>query len=166
MLGAIEARLNNLESRLSQTEYQLNMALNKIEALERLVGSLNPVRPPHPPPPVYNSKVSCLLVDTGYTKTFLASGRNTLEAEAEVRKVCGQSVHASYCRGAVKCDNGQNSPPYARGFLCMVTDSGYGKTFTGEGDTQLEAEAKAKMSCQESVHASYCGKVEARCEAL
>lgn len=161
--GQIEARLSNLELRLNQTEYQLNIALSKIDAIERLLNTVNPLPPPPPP---YRTSISCLLVDSGYSKTFLASGRNRLEAEVEVRKVCSQSVHSSYCNGSIKCDDTQNSPPYARGFICMVTDSGHGRSFKGEGTTMIEAEAKAKMACQSSVHASYCGNVTARCEAI
>lgn len=56
-------------------------------------------------------------------------------------------------------------PRDVRGYYCVVTDSGYGKSFSARGADPIEAEAKAKQACQASVHSSYCGPVAARCEA-
>lgn len=163
MRGQIEARLSNLEMRAYQTEQQLNMALNKINSLENLLTSLNPLPPPTP---IYNSKISCMLVDTGYSKTFLGSGRNNLEAEIEARQACGNEINASYCKSEVKCSDGQNTSPYGTGFLCMIIDSGYGRTYKGEGLSLVEAEANAKIACQSEINPRHCGKVTARCEVV
>ncbi len=160
----IESRLQSLEQRANHTEHNLQMALNKIDNLERLLSTINPV----PPPPIHRPSVNCLLVDTGYKKTFLASGRNGLEAEVEVRRVCSQDVHSSYCNStsSLKCDNRQTSSPWARGHICMLTDSGYGRSFKGEGSSAIIAEAKARIACQANVHSSYCGEVLVRCEEI
>jgi hypothetical protein len=144
----LEQKVRELEGRV----YEMDQRLSRLEY------------PPTPPPPQLRS-ISCMVVDTGYSKTFLGQGRAQLEAEANAREKCGSSVSSSYCNGSVKC----SSPTYdsrVRGFFCLVTDSGYGKTFKGEGENEVEAEGAAKTACQNSVNASYCGKVTARCEAI
>ncbi|KYG60420.1 hypothetical protein [Bdellovibrio bacteriovorus] len=47
-------------------------------------------------------------------------------------------------------------PPPIVEVACMTTDTGYNKVFLGKGRTKLEAEAKAKESCGNSVNAVYC----------
>ena len=162
--GQIESRLLSLEQRANHTEYNLQLALNKIENLERLLGGVNPV----PPPPIHKPSVNCLLVDTGYKKTFLASGRNGLEAEVEVRRVCSQTVNSAYCNStsSLKCDTHQSSPPWGQGHICMLIDSGYGRSFKGEGSSLIIAEAKARIACQGNVNSAYCGDVVVRCEEI
>ena len=148
----------SLEAKIERLEYKLEATNRRLERLERRDSVVRP--------PVYQQKVdvSCLLVDSGYKKTFLGTGRNALEAEGAVRLSCEKSVHASYCTGAVKCSSGISE--IGQGALCILNDSGYNRIFKGEGKNEVEAEAKAKQSCQASVHASYCGEVTVRCESL
>jgi hypothetical protein len=118
----------------------------------------------HRPPP-RDLKNICMLIDSGYSKTFLAEANSKLDAEYNVRQKCAANVHASYCQaGKLKCDTNQDSR--GRGFVCMITDSGYSKNFRGEGVSLVAAEATARISCQNSVHASYCVNVAARCEEI
>lgn len=146
----LERRVNELERSLERTDARLR----RVERL--LDGSM-----PQPPSRV---DVSCLIVDRGYKKTFLGSGRNALEAEANVRNVCANGAHPSYCDTEVKCSSGQSEN--VRGYMCVVTDRGYKKTFKGEGQNIIEAEAKAKQACEVGAHPSYCGNEVARCEAF
>jgi len=113
-------------------------------------------RPPH------NGVHMCMLVDSGYSKTFLAEGKSQLDAEYNVRQKCAQTVSSSYCAsGKLKCDNNYNSR--GQGFMCVIRDTGYSRNFRGEGLTGVAAEASARISCQASVSASYC-QAAARCE--
>ncbi len=154
-IGQLEYRVRNLE----QIVRSMDMRLRAIEN-----GMTNPY-PPQPPHPGPATRYTCLLVDTGYAKTFYSKSSSRLQAETGARQECGKSVHSSYCQGAVRCSNGITDP-YSRGYFCSLADSGYSKTFSGEGEDPIEAEAKAKQSCQSSVHSSYCGNVTARCEAI
>lgn len=113
------------------------------------------------PAPAPSSGFSCMLVDAGYSKTFLGKGTSRLAAEAEVRQNCGKVVNSSYCNGAIKCAQPEHN---STGAFCLMTDAGYGKTFSGEGTDIVEAEANAKIKCQSSVNSSYCGNVSAKCE--
>lgn len=146
----LERRVNELERALERTDARLRR-------VERLLDG-GTVQPPS------RVDVSCLIVDRGYKKTFLASGRNALEAEANVRNACGNGAHPSYCDTEVKCSSGQSEN--VRGYMCVVTDRGYKKTFKAEGKNIIEAEAKAKQACENGAHPSYCGGETARCEAF
>lgn len=150
----------NLERRVSDLEQEADQMSRRLIRLERALEGNRP--------PVYQERedISCLLIDSGYMKTFFAEGRTKLEAETNVRQACAKSVHSSYCNGsALKCSSGVKEYG-VRGYLCVVTDSGYGKIFKAEGKNEVEAEAKAKQACQNSVHASYCGNVKAHCESF
>lgn len=159
-----DGRIGRLERSVHQLEREnsnLHQRLSRIEDILR--DDHGGGGGPYPPPA--NEIFACMLVDSGYTKTFLAEGRSVLDAEYNVKQKCGQSVHASYCNGGrLECDSNKNSR--ARGYVCMITDSGYSKSFRGEGPTSLSAEANAKISCQSSVHPSYCGNIQPRCEEI
>jgi hypothetical protein len=115
-----------------------------------------------PQPPVTNpNEHSCILVDSGFRKTFLGKGKSSLAAEANARQNCGSEVNSSYCNGSVRCMRAEIG---SAGAFCIVKDSGFGKTFSAEGSDEIEAEALAKIACQKSVNASYCGTVTAKCE--
>lgn len=159
--GSIYVNVNmNLEQRVRELEKTVYFMDQRLRNLEDLMGPA-----PRPLPPPVNSSYTCMLVDSGYTKTFYAKGKSILEAEYEVKQVCSKTVNASYCQKVTKCSSEQVDP-YVKGYFCMLTDSGYGKTFKGEGSDLVEAEAKAKIACQSTVNASYCGNVSARCEAI
>ena len=104
---------------------------------------------------------NCLVTDSGYNKSFLGSGTTQLDAEFNAKKACQSAVSPSYCTVTPKCDNTRDG---AQGAVCVITDSGYNKSFRGEGSTPIAAEANAKASCQASVSPSYCA-VTARCES-
>lgn len=175
-------RAYDLEVRVQRLEQENSLLDEALRRLESRVAQIEdggrrppgpgprPPRPPGPPPPppYYPpaSEVACLLVDSGYTKTFLGKGRNQLEAELNARNSCGQSVHSSYCGTSAKITCDSERDRYGRGWLCVVIDSGYSKSFSGEAQSRIEAEALAKMQCQKSVHSSYCGNVTARCEPI
>ena len=46
----------------------------------------------------------CMLTDAGYQKIFKGEGKSLIEAEYNARKQCGDSVHASYCTSAIRCE--------------------------------------------------------------
>ncbi|AFY02167.1 hypothetical protein [Bdellovibrio bacteriovorus] len=137
----LETRVNQLEGVISQ----INQRVSNLEYNQR----------PEPYPPPAALEVACMITDSGYSKVFLGKGRIKLEAEASAREACGKGVHASYCQGAVKCSDPRTERPIA-GAICMLTDSGYGKTFKGEGKSLVEAEFNARKSCGDQVHPSYC----------
>lgn len=141
-------RIRILESRVNHLEGIINHINQRVSSLE-----YNQRPPTHPEPvPV---GVACQLIDTGYQKVFLGKGRMKLEAEAEARETCGKSVHSSYCLGSVKCsDPAQDRLIQAA--VCMLIDTGYSKTFKGEGRNVVEAEYNARKNCGNSVHSSYC----------
>ncbi len=141
--------------------YALEQGMRDLDArVSYLEGS--PSTPPSRNP---SSGVSCLLVDSGYNKTFLGKATTKLQAESIARQECGKVVSSSYCDGAVRCSNPVRDPRIS-GYFCTMTDSGYSKTFNGEGTDAIEAEAHAKQACQASVNASYCGNVSVRCEGV
>ena len=148
--------------RLEENVMNMNRALEQMERRLRFLEGNGPVLPPPPPPNFTN--VSCILVDTGYSKTFLGQAKSQLQAETMAREVCGQGVNPTYCSGAVRCSTGVVEPG-VQGYFCAVRDSGYSKTFQGEGLDIIVAEAKAKQACQAAVNANYCGNVKANCEA-
>jgi hypothetical protein len=146
--------------RIDRLERAVDSLSERVTYLEDLLNA-NPL-----PPPRENLNV-CMLVDAGYSKTFLGSGKTKLDAEFNAQQNCAKAVSPSFCVGGasqLKCDDSLSSN--AIGFVCVVVDAGYKKTFRGEGRTAFEAEANAKIACQSSVSPSYCGKVTARCEEV
>ena len=84
----------------------------------------------------------------------------------EPKKNCEANVHQSYCKiSNARCDSNLDDRR-VKSYVCMIVDSGYKKAFRGEGQTAIEAEAKAKQNCQKDVHQSYCGEVKASCEPI
>lgn len=157
--GSVRVNINlELEQRVRELERTVRYMDQRLRAVEDIVA------PTQPLPPAKPTSYTCMLVDSGYSKTFYAKAKSTLEAEYEVKQICSKTVHPSYCQKVTKCSSDQMDP-YIKGYFCMITDSGYGKTFKGEGSDVVEAEAKAKEACQSSVHPSYCGNVQPRCEA-
>ncbi len=150
---------NNMENRVYNLEWQLDQLKRRVEVLER--NSNNPR------PPVYQEReaVSCLLIDKLYSRTFYAEGRTQLEAEHAVKSACENSVVPNYCAsGELKCSDGIKKP-HARGAICVVTDGLYKRTHKGEGKNLVEAEAKARQTCENSVVPNYCGnKATVTCE--
>lgn len=149
-------RIRALEQRVQQLEdiiYSLNQRLSNLEYNRR--------PDPYPTPGAQESV--CTLIDTGYNKVFLGKGRVKLEAEAAVRESCSKTVHPSYCQGAIKCNDPQAR--WVNGAMCVLTDTGYSKTFKGEAKTLIEAEYNTRKACGDSVHPSYCvGAI--RCESF
>lgn len=137
----LETRVNHLEGVLAQ----LHQRVSNLEYNQR----------PEPFPPPAAHEVACMLTDTGYSKVFLGKGRMALEAEAAVRDACGKAVHPSYCQSSVKCSDPRQDRPI-NGAVCVLTDTGYSKTFKGEAKSLIEAEFKARKACGDSVHPSYC----------
>lgn len=152
------ARIDRLERAVNRLESLASSLERRITDLERNNGG-SPWPSPQPPP--VENAVSCLVVDTGFLRTFLGKGRTSVQAEVEAKKSCEKSVNASYCNGKVKC--AQMDRMYS-GFTCVVTDTGFGRTFSSDGRDAVEAEAKAKMDCQSKVNPSYCGNAPVRCE--
>lgn len=151
-------RLERSVSQLQRTVDDLSYRLQRVEDLLDDGGRRQPL------PPV-DVTFACMIVDSGHTKTFLGTDKSKIDAEYNARNKCSQSVHSSYCaNGKLTCDDNLDSR--GRGYVCVVTDSGNGRTFRGEGITSVAAEANAKMACQSSVHSSYCGNVIARCEEV
>ena len=153
-------QLREVLNRLDRIEYQLRDLSRRVDYLER-----NDNYPPVPPPNPRPTGVTCLLVDSGYSKTFLGKGRARLEAETVAKQECGRSVNSIYCNTSVKCSDGSYDPRVT-GYFCQVIDSGYSKIFSAQGADVIEAEGKAKQACQASVNAIYCGNVTAKCEAI
>lgn len=116
--------------------------------------------------PVYpapSSGYSCLVIDSGYSRTFVGKGGTKLQAEAAAKTSCSKSVNSTYCDSAVRCAQPERG---TRGHFCIVTDTGYSRTFSSEGTDIIDAEAKAKMACQESVNSTYCGNAPVKCEPI
>ncbi len=148
----------NMDQRVRELE-------RTVRYMDQRIRNLEAITSPRPLPPPVQSSYTCMIVDSGYSKTFYGKGRTLIETEFETKQNCAKSVHSSYCQNITKCSTDQMDP-YAKEYFCLVTDSGYGKTFKGEGSDQIEAEAKAKQACQSAVHPSYCGKVTAKCESI
>ncbi|KYG60419.1 hypothetical protein AZI85_13200 [Bdellovibrio bacteriovorus] len=151
-------RIRILESKVQQLEsliYNLNQRVSNLEYRGT---------PTLPPPPVPASEVACMITDSGYGKVFLGKGRTKLEAEAKAKEVCGANVHATYCNNTLKCSDPVQDR-VIQGAICVITDSGYGKTFKGEAKSVLEAEYNARKACNNAVHATYCN-TNARCDTF
>lgn len=155
----VATRLQTLERKVQQLQNLLANHDNRLQNLEFNQG-ITPPPNAYPSPPL---TYSAILIDSGYNKTFLGNGSTKLEAEAMVRQECGKVVHPSYCNGSVRFGSADVG---TRGFFCVITDSGYQKTFSASGANAIEAEAKAKQACQATVHPSYCGNVTPRCESM
>jgi hypothetical protein len=141
--------------------YALEQSMRDLDArVSYLEGSTNPL-----PPRTGSVGISCLLVDSGYSKTFLGKASTKLQAESLARQECGKVVNSSYCDGSVRCSNPVRDPNIT-GYFCTMTDTGYSKIFNGEGTDAIEAEAHAKQACQASVNATYCGETSVRCEGV
>lgn len=149
-------RIRILESRVNQLE-------GVLAHLHQRVSNLEYSQRPEPFPPPVAQEVACMLTDTGFSKVFLGKGRVKLEAEAAAREACGKTVHPSYCQAAVKCSDPRQERPI-NGAICVLTDTGYSRTFKGEGKSLVEAEFKTRKACGESVHPSYCTST-IRCES-
>ena len=147
-----------LDRRVDRLERETSEMRDSIRRLEQRLDSLTQA----PPPAAIVS--ACMLVDTGFTRTFLGVSMNRLDAEYSARKACQTSVNATFCGATaqLKCDDNSAAPYATR--VCMVTDSGFNRLFRGEGRTFVEAEAKAKQACQDSVNPSFCSNVTAQCQ--
>lgn len=157
--GRDSERIRVLESKVSQLEgymAHLNQRLSNLEYNQR--------PPVPPPPPSQNQEVACLITDSGYKQVFIGKGRVRLEAEAAVRQACGSGTHPSYCTGAVKCSDPRQDP-YMRGAICMMTDTGYKKTFKAEAKSLMEAEYAVRKACGDGTHPTYC-QSEPQCETF
>lgn len=154
---SVESRVERLERRVIDQERAIDDLYERLDRMDR-----RGPRPLPPTQPPMRLTYNCMLVDAGYTKTFSGSGSTQLDAEFAVKQACEKSVNASYCQVTPKCDTSGSQGSV--GAVCMITDAGYSKTFRGEGSSPIAAEAAAKVSCQSSVNASYCGNVKARCE--
>lgn len=157
----------DLEYRIGQLERQSNEIMRSLHNISYRLDELEnsgPLPPPEPRPEVMHA---CLIVDSGYHKTFRSQATSRLDAEYGARLSCQKSVSANYCAGSaiLKCDSTKDLYQVEK-FICVVTDSGYNKTFRGEGVTAVAAEAHAKENCQKAVSPNYCGKVEPRCEPV
>ncbi|WP_374000213.1 hypothetical protein [Bdellovibrio bacteriovorus] len=145
----LETRVYQLESNLSQ----INQRLANLEYGQRPQPFPEPAR-----------EVACMVTDTGYNKVFLGKGRIKLEAEAAAREACGKAVNSVYCNATAKCSDPQKDANI-RGAICVLTDTGYNKTFKGEGRSLIEAEFAARSACGSSVNAVYC-MASPRCETF
>jgi hypothetical protein len=151
---AIEYRVSILERQVA--EMNRNMAVLQ-KRIDELTANL-----PNTPVDVV---AACMIVDSTYSKTFLGVAKNKLDAEFLARNACQASLSSANLCGhsaTLKCDD-NSKPTDAHGYVCMVTDSAYAKNFRGNGRTAVEAEAKAKQACQNSVGASTCGNAPTRC---
>ncbi len=153
----------NLEQRVRNLERQMNRLSQRVVELEYANGGGSGGNYPMPA-----FEANCMLIDSGYGKTFLGTGFTKIDAEFNARKACNTAVNATYCTGSnalLRCDD--TSTRSSIRSVCLVTDSGYGKVFRGEGLTQVAAEAKARQSCQQSVNATYCSgsNVKAQCDS-
>lgn len=151
-------RLDRLERAVENLQDEVYTLGRRVSYLEDLIGN-NPL-----PPPQELTHV-CLIIDSGYSKAFVGIGKTKIDAEFQAQQNCAKGAHPTYCTGAsakMKCDDTLSSR--GRGFVCVVTDTGYGKVFRGEGITAVAAEGAAKQACQAGAHPTYCGNVTARCE--
>src|SRR5690606_29374757 len=119
--------------------------------------------PGNPGPAPYTEHI-CVITDSGYGKIFLGKGRIKLEAETAAKDACAKEVHQTYCQSTIKCNNPATDRP-VNGAICVLTDSGYSKTFKGEAKTLLEAEYNARKACGSAVHPTYCNST-IRCETF
>ncbi|MCB0347772.1 MAG: hypothetical protein KDD37_03010 [Bdellovibrionales bacterium] len=154
--------VRRLERSVSDLQRDVDRLNRRLSRVEQYLENGNGV--PGPSPAVV---YSCMVVDSGHTKTFLGVGSSQLDAEFQAKSECGNTVNAVYCTsGKIKCDNNLDMDRRARGAVCLVTDSGHNRQFRGEGATLIAAEANAKIACQKSVNAVYCGNASARCELM
>ncbi|OFZ23173.1 MAG: hypothetical protein A2X94_14020 [Bdellovibrionales bacterium GWB1_55_8] len=155
----LERKVFNLERNLDQMQRSLYLLTDRVELLER-----GNYLPPAPAQPLVNV---CMMIDSGFSRTFLSEGQSKLDAEFNVRKACEAGAHANYCvgRATLKCDDNSNMLPN-QGSVCMLNDSGFNRTYRGEGRTPVEAEAKARINCQNGSHPNYCAKVAVRCDSF
>lgn len=149
-----EERIRILETRVNQLEKTISYMDQRLSNLEYNRPGPYPGPVPPPPPPV-SQEIACMLIDSGFSKVFLGKGKVRVDAEAAARQSCGKSVHSSYCNSNVKCSDPRQDG-YINGAVCILTDSGFGRTFRGEATTLIEAEYNARKACGGSVHSSYC----------
>jgi len=149
-------RVRMLENRVNQLESLINQLHQRVSNLE-----YNQRPQPYPEP---LQEVACLIEDTGYNKVFLGKGRTRLEAEAVVRELCSRETHPTYCQAQPKCSNPREERGI-NGALCVMTDTGYSKTFKAEGKSLIEAEFNVRKACGSGTHPSYC-KGPIRCESF
>ncbi|HPI40757.1 MAG TPA: hypothetical protein PLJ21_08120 [Pseudobdellovibrionaceae bacterium] len=148
----------NLDNRVRNLERSVRILDQRIQTLEAILSR-------NPPPAHQGPKgVSCMIVDSGFKKTFYAKGKSILEAEYNTKLECQKTLHPSNCQNITKCSDLQKYEN-ENGYFCILNDSGFKKTFKGEGSDLVEAEAKAKQACQAEVNAAYCGPVEPRCDS-
>lgn len=163
LIAATIIFLNITAAQAQSLEQRVRFLENKLRSVETRLDALENGSDPLPGLPPEKVDVACLVVDSGYAKTFLGMGRNSIEAEDQARQFCSESVNSSYCTRPARCSSGEKEVGI-RGYICSMKDSGYNRPFRGDGKTSIEAEAKAKQACQQAVNSQYCGNVTARCE--
>lgn len=154
----VDADVARLERSVQHLSDQLSSLNRRVRNLENLLDS-------RPVPQPQEVEYACLIIESLVSRSFLGKGRSQLDAEFQAKQNCSKTTSAQYCNNPatiLKCSNNLNTR--ATGFVCIVSDSLVSRTFRGEGKTQVEAEANAKIACQNTTSAQYCGKVTPRCE--
>lgn len=163
-----ELRNAQLERRVQRLENEVNRAQRALEQFHHRISRLerdrdDDYRDPVPPQDVVHA---CIIMDTGFKRTFLGKASSQIDAKYEAKTKCEADVHDSYCKiSNARCDSNLDDRR-VKSYVCVVVDSGFNRAFRGEGQTAIEAEAKAKKNCEKDVHDSYCGEVRASCEPI
>ena len=157
-MDRLEMHVREMDQRVRSMQDQMQNLDRRLDTVERYLENLRPH--PHPRPTIF----ACMLVDTLKTTTFLGTATSQLDAQYAAEQNCEKTVNAMFCKQSPKCDSNDNRPEWTRGFTCLVTDSLRHQTYRGQGQTAVEAEAKAKISCQANVNPMFCGKQPAQCE--
>lgn len=149
----------DLDRRVDQLERQVGEMRDDIRRLQMQIQNLTPVVPV--PPPVQIT-AACMISESSGFQTFLGTGRDQNEALFNARQACQTGVNAIFCSSAPRCDDNSAAP--FRTHACMVTESSQNRAYRGVGRTLVEAEAKAKQSCQSEVNSIFCGQGQVSCD--
>lgn len=163
--------VDTLKIKVKALEDEVFFLKNAVRELQQTVFSAyhHPHHPPAPPAPTSNIQLksektiwSCYLQDP-FGKTFSGKGSTEMEASGIALKACGGGIHCK--KSALKCSSETQSNETivspSGGYIietqkkktwsCLLQDS-FHRTFTGKGETEAEARAKALKACGGGMH--------------
>ncbi len=104
-------------------------------------------------------------IDSAFDGTFAGEGWTELEAKTKARQSCrfGSRSNGFFCQDdSISCETSRGRYD---AYYCSI-DSSFDGTFSGEGQTKLEAEDNAKESCREGSRSDgfFCQASSLQCQ--
>ena len=145
-----------------------NLPADQMRSKISNVLSSAPVNPPNPPYPNPNPAPApiekpwvCMIQNSHISTYYSDYGISQLEAKTKTLQKCQNGESGFFCKeSSLKCDEIKNNQSV---YTCQNKNNHISQTYIGSGRSLLEAEFKARESCQSAPSKFYC-QSEVICE--